>query len=117
MKKILALLLGMVLTVSVYGQSMKGEWNFQIPDAPYGYQSGSVLLKEQGKQLQAQVEIGYNTFIVKLQKIKNKYNGSFTIDGSSVEVVFESQNNKQMKATAVVDGQSLDVKLIQKKKK
>jgi len=87
----------MILCASLYAQndtkkSIIGDWSYSAPSAPYGYDNGTMSIKQTDGKLVGEVNIQGS--IIKINEIKED-GGTYT-------------------CTVYVDGYPLDVKLKQK---
>ena len=110
-------MMALFMTIGMNAQSLKGNWTYQIAEAPYGYESGTVSFVEKGKQCVADISVNYEKVTVNLTQNKNVFRTSFSVDGSHVEVELIPQKNGQIKASLKIDGTSMNIKLTEKKKK
>ncbi len=115
-KKTVFIMMSFFMALSVNAQELNGKWHFEVTDAPYGYQTGTVEFKNADKRVTAKVNIGYDTFTADIQKKKeNTYVCHMYIEGSNVNVTFITKKGK-IKATAEANGMVMDVKLTRAKK-
>lgn len=123
MKKILTTLLCLLFCVALQAQDkaadvskIVGDWSFSAPDAPYGYQDGTLRLKQEKGKLVAQVNIQGTTLEVKNIRIDgNTYTSSFYVDGTSVELSL-TQNESHLEGIANAAGMEIPVTLKKTKK-
>jgi len=74
---------------------LKGIWNYSLPDAPYGYQEGTIEFKNSEEKQTAIVKIQSKTITInEIKKDGNIYKCSLYVDGSDVDVSFKQGNNK-----------------------
>lgn len=118
--KIFTLLVCMVLCVSAYAQTktvskLKGIWNYSLPDAPYGYQEGTIEFKDSGEKQTAVVKIQSRSIAInEIKKDGDKYTCSLFVDGSDVDVSFKPGDNK-ITGTVTADGWEMPITLTPKK--
>lgn len=95
-RKIVYTLMCMMLCISLYAQkgSIVGNWSYSAPDAPYGYDYGTMLIKQ----------------------ADGKLTGEVNIQGSIIKINEIKQEGKTYTCTVYVDGYPLEVKLKQKGK-
>ena len=92
MGKVFTTLLCMMMCLSLYAQEFTlgmvvGLWNFSAPDAPYGYQKGTCLIKKTGENHSAVFTI-IDTEMTVIQEGKNKLTGKANAEGMVIPVTF-----------------------------
>lgn len=100
--KLTTLLFCLCLSLSLFAQEKKldptpfiGEWIFDVPDAPYGYEKGTGKLFLEEDVLKGEFQIGgstmkVNSFIGK----PDSYSGTVYIDGYPVIVTLSLKDGK-----------------------
>lgn len=90
------LFISMLFTITLSAQGNQqdaskyvGNWTVSIPDAPYGYQSGTVTLKV----------------------TDGKLNGEFKVDNSTMKVDSFKETNEGYSCTVYVDGYPVNISL------
>lgn len=62
-----------------------GEWEYTVPDAPYEYQKGVMILAKDHKELKGEMIIGgYSTPLVDLVNVKYNVKASMDVQGEGV---------------------------------
>jgi hypothetical protein len=113
----------LLLTMAVYAGAMdansdklKGNWSYSLPDAPYGYQDGSIEFKETDGKLTAVARVGTASYTIKeIKKEGDTYHCSLLVDGSEVKVSIKP-DKEELTGTVIADGWEMPVtfKKIQK---
>lgn len=121
MRRVLYALVCLIMCTVMYAQSkspvLSGEWSFSAPDAPYGYQSGTLKFTEKEGKLTAVVVIsGSELTISNIEREGDSYACSFYVDGTPVSLTFKQDNNK-LAGTADADGSSIQVEFTKVSKK
>lgn len=114
--KVFAIFSFLLFTMAVYAGTMnsnsnklKGNWSYSLPDAPYGYQDGSIEFKETDGKLTAVVKIGNSTHTInEIKKDGDTYRCSLYVDGSDVKVAIKP-DKEELKGTVVADGWEMPV--------
>ncbi len=94
MKKTTALLIVMlisVVTVFVYAQnqkSTKSVWSYEVPEAPYGYEKGNLVLTRYGRVVTGEVEVnsGYKIKMKDVTLEKDTLKGEVYIENELVDL-------------------------------
>ncbi|WP_139822866.1 hypothetical protein [Massilibacteroides vaginae] len=110
MKKLMVIICSLFLCVALQAQNkdIVNLWEFSAPDAPYGYQDGTFLIKEQDGKLSGEVKIQYSTVAIKeIKKEKDHYACSFYIDGQAVDVKLKTKGKNQLEGQALSDGMDI----------
>jgi len=64
-----------------------GDWEYEAPNAPYGYQNGLISLTKEKKALKGTISIGsYSSDLDEIVTKKNKLNGVVIVEGERVEL-------------------------------
>ena len=120
------LLLIAVLFVSIAGylqasasQSNKnviGEWNYEVPTAPYGYEKGVLTITEKEGQLTGQVKFadGYKIDLKNLSYADNVFKCGLYIDYDYISITASIEGKKMSGTVKTPDG---DMKLTAEKAK
>lgn len=95
---------------------LKGNWTYSAPDAPYGYQNGTIEFKNTDGKLSATVKINDSSYTIKaFDKKENQYTCSLYVDGNDVDITFIPATNK-ITGTAVVSSWEIPITLTPQKK-
>lgn len=110
MKKLMVIICSLFLCITLHAQNkdIVNLWDFSAPGAPYGYQDGTFLIKEQNGKLSGEVKIQQSTVTIKeIKKEGDFYTCSFYIDGETVNVKLKSKGKKQMEGQALSGGMDI----------
>lgn len=110
-------LMCMMLCVSLYAQkgSIVGDWSYSAPSAPYGYDNGTMSIKQADGKLTGEVNIQGS--IIKINEIKQEgetYTCTVYVDGYPLDVKLK-QNGEMLEGTAD-DGQTPMALTLKRKK-
>jgi len=112
MKKLIVVICSLFLCVALHAQNKSDAiinlWDFSAPEAPYGYQNGTIQVKEENGKLTGEVKIQQST--VKIQEIKkenDKYTCSFYIDGQAIDVSLKQKGKSQLEGQAIGGGMEI----------
>jgi hypothetical protein len=104
MKKLIGsfLLFSLILMVSstqvraeVKNKTLLGEWVYEVSDAPYGYEKGSLIFAEKDGQMTCVVKLEAGELAVNNLKIEdNKISFVTSVDGNSINVALTLEKNK-----------------------
>jgi hypothetical protein len=102
------LLLAAIITFSgnqiqaeVKNKSLLGEWVYEVTDAPYGYDKGSLIFADKDGETTCVVKLEAGELAVSDLKIEdNKITFTTSVDGSSINVVLTKEEDK---LTGLVD--------------
>jgi len=104
MKKLIGslFLLSLILMVSsaqlqaeVKNKSLLGEWVYEVSDAPYGYEKGSLIFTEKDGETICVVKLEAGELAVSDLKIEdNKITFTTSVEGSSINVELTRDENK-----------------------
>lgn len=102
------LLLAAIVTISgnqlraeVKNKPLLGEWVYEVSDAPYGYEKGSLIFAEKDGQTTCVVKLEAGELAVNNLKVeKNKITFTTSVDGNSINVELTRDKNK---LTGLVD--------------
>lgn len=114
--KALAVLCCMLFCLTAYAgttetnnDKLKGSWTYSLPDAPYGYQDGSIEFKETDGKLTGVAKIGDSTYnINEVKKEGDSYNCSLYVDGSDIKVSIKPDKDG-LSGTVIADGWEMPV--------
>ena len=96
------------ITLQAQNKNIVNLWEFSAPEAPYGYQEGTFLIKETEGKLTGEVKIQQSTVIVKeIKKAEDKYTCSFYIDGQAVDVTIKLKGKNQLEGQALGGGMDI----------
>ena len=123
MKKVFTTLLCLLFCIAISAQDkaadlskLVGDWSFSAPDAPYGYQDGSLQIKQENGKLTAKVNIQGSTLEINDIKAKgDTYTSSFYVDGTPVDLTMTQKGNK-LEGMADAGGMQIPVKFKKTKK-
>lgn len=121
--KLICALLCMLLSVVVYAQDkskdverLLGAWSYVAPEAPYGYQDGTVHFKQSEGKLSAELKVSYSTVAIKeVVKKGEVYMCDLYVDGSPVSLSF-SHKGDVLEGTANTEVGAIPVTLKRVKK-
>jgi hypothetical protein len=69
---------------------LKGTWTFSLPDAPDGYEKGTIEFKQVEDKLTANVKTANGNFTIReIKKVEQQYTCTFYVDGGNVTINFE----------------------------
>ncbi len=104
MKKLIGsfLLFSLILMVSsaqvkaeVKNKAILGEWVYEVTDAPYGYEKGSLIFAEKDGETTCVVKLEAGELAVSDLKIEdNKITFTTSVDGSPINVELMRDKNK-----------------------
>ena len=110
MKKLIGsfLLFSLILMVSsaqvraeVKNKTLLGEWVYEVSDAPYGYEKGSLIFAEKDGQMTCVIKLEAGELSTSDLKIEdNKISFVTSVDGSSINVALVKEKDK---LTGLVD--------------
>jgi len=64
-----------------------GDWEYEAPNAPYGYQNGIIHLTKVKKSLNGTISIGsYSSDLDEIETKKNKLTGVVIVEGQRVQL-------------------------------
>ena len=71
-----------------------GDWEYEAPNAPYGYQNGLISLTKEKKALKGTISIGsYTSDLDEIQTKKNKLTGVVNVEGERVQLELNFDKN------------------------
>ena len=87
--------------------TLKGVWSYAVPDAPYGYEKGTIEFKQVENILSATLKNTNGTYNLReIKKDNQQYTSTFYVDGSEVKVTFTPQTDK---ITGIVRAEGYDM--------
>lgn len=115
--KAICLSLCMLFSFSLSAQNAKpnpsrfvGDWSFSVPDAPYGYQDGTGVMKLTEGKLTAEFKLAGSTLKVNtFKELEDGYSCTVYVDGYPVDVVLKWKQDV-LTGSADFDGELLPVK-------
>lgn len=95
---------------------LRGVWTYSVPDAPHGYQDGTIEFKNTDEKLTAMAKIGGSSYTINDITLKeSQYSCSLYVDGSNVKITLKP-GSKEITGTAVADGWEMPITLTPQKK-
>lgn len=102
------LLFSLILIVSstqvraeVKNKSLLGEWVYEVSDAPYGYEKGSLIFAEKDGQMTCMIKLEAGELATSELKIEaDKISFVTSVDGNPINVALVKEKNK---LTGLVD--------------
>lgn len=86
---------GNQLQAEVKNKPLLGEWVYEVTDAPYGYEKGSLIFAEKDGQTTCVVKLEAGELAVSNLKVeKNKITFTTSVDGNSINVELTRDKNK-----------------------
>lgn len=83
------------LQAEVKKKPILGEWLYEVSDAPYGYEKGSLIFSEKEGQTVCIIKLEAGELAVtNLKIVKNKITFTTTVDGNSINVDLNRDDNK-----------------------
>jgi len=83
------------LQAEVKNKPFIGEWIYEVSDAPYGYEKGSLIFTEKDGQTVCIIKLEAGVLAVSNLKIeKNKVTFTSLVDGNSINVELTRKKNK-----------------------
>jgi hypothetical protein len=90
---------------------LKGTWSYAVPDAPYGYEKGTIEFKQVDDKLTATLKNANGTYSIRdIKKDNQQYTSTFYVDGSEVRISFTPQTDK-ITGVVKVEGYDLPITL------
>lgn len=82
-------------------EEIKGEWKFESPSAPYGYEKGSIIVSEKEGNLAGEIKFadGYRMALKNVSYTDGVFKCSITIDYTDIPIKATIEDGK-MKGTA-----------------
>ena len=104
MKKLIGLFLLFALIFTISGHQLQaevkkkpllGEWIYEVTDAPYGYEKGTLIFTEKEGQTTCVVKLEAGELATSNLKVEdNKVTFTTTVDGNSINVELTLDKNK-----------------------
>jgi hypothetical protein len=104
MKKLIGSLLLFALIFMISGHQLQaevkkkpllGEWIYEVSDAPYGYEKGTLIFTEKEGQTTCVVKLEAGELATSNLKVENnKVTFTTTVDGNSINVELTLEKNK-----------------------
>lgn len=111
MKKSMVIIFSLFLCVTLYAQnknSLVSLWEYSAPDAPYGYQSGTIDIKEVEGKLTGEVKIQGSTIrIQEIKKENGQYTCSFYVEGQDMDITMKQPDKNKLEGKAVGGGMDI----------
>lgn len=83
------------LQAEVKNKSILGEWIYEVSDAPYGYEKGSLIFSEKDGQTVCVVKLEAGELAVSDLKVdKNQITFTTNVDGNPIHVELTREKNK-----------------------
>lgn len=114
----LCLLVLFVCSVAGYAQNkdLSGTWSYRAPNAPYGYDTGTIKFKQVEGKLVAEMNINGSLITVdKIEKKGEAYVCNLSVDYNNVQVSFKPGKDKMTAIASLDDGTELNVEMTPKK--
>lgn len=88
-------------TVSQGSEDILGEWKYESPNAPYGYEKGSIIISEKEGKLAGEIKFadGYKMALKNVSYEDGVFKCKLTIDYNDIPIKATFEGNK-MKGTA-----------------
>ena len=102
--------------VSQGNKEVIGEWNYEVPTAPYGYEKGVLIITEKEGQLAGQVKFadGYKIDLKNLNYTGNEFKCGLYIDYDYISITANIEGKKMSGTVKTPEG---DMKLSAEKAK
>lgn len=102
--------------VSQANKDVVGEWNYEVPTAPYGYEKGVLSITEKKGQLAGEVKFadGYKIELKNLSYAGNEFKCGLYIDYDYISITANTEGKKMTGTVKTPDG---EMKLTAKKSK
>ena len=90
LKSTLALVLTVISSFTLMesfkvNKKVLGEWEYAVPQAPYEYQKGVLVLSKEGKELKGEMVVGgYSIALEELVNVKTNVKAKVNIEGENV---------------------------------
>jgi hypothetical protein len=77
-------------------KGLVGEWKFEVPSAPYGYEKGTLYFFEKDNKLEGEVEFGesYKTKLTNLRYVEDSIKCNLYVDNEHVDVKAKVKGEK-----------------------
>jgi len=100
--------------MTVFAQNatpLQGLWAYSLPDAPDGYQKGTIEFKQVDDKLTATVKMANGSLTIReIKKDGQKYTCSLYVDGANTTITFEPKTNL-ITGIVKVDGWEMPITL------
>jgi len=102
--------------VSQTNKNVVGEWNYEVPTAPYGYEKGVLMITEKEGQLAGEVKFadGYKIELKNLSYTGNEFKCGLYIDYDYISITANVEGKKMTGTVKTPEG---DMKLSAEKAK
>ncbi|MDD4513987.1 hypothetical protein [Massilibacteroides sp.] len=110
MKKLMIIICSLFLCVALQAQNkdIVNLWEYSAPDAPYGYEKGTFLIKEKDGKLTGEVKIQeYTAAIKEIKKEKEGYTCSLYIDGQAIDITLKLKGKNELEGQATGGGMDI----------
>jgi len=105
----------LICCMTVFAQNatpLRGVWSFSLPDAPDGYQKGTIEFKQVEDKLTATAKMTYGTYTIReIKKDDQKYTCSLYVDGGNATITFEPKTTNLITGIVKVDGWEMPITL------
>jgi hypothetical protein len=84
-----------------------GSWNFNVPQAPWEYSKGKMILENDADDKitgKIKFDNGREVRIAKITRTEGKYTFEFNVEGNRVKTVFTLKNNEMTGVVETSDG-------------
>jgi len=90
---------------------LQGLWSYSLPDAPDGYQKGTIEFKQVEGKLTGSVKTSYGNYTIReIKKDNQQYTCSLYVDGAEANIKFEQKEGK-LTGIVKVDGWEMPMSL------
>ncbi len=107
---LLGLFACMLLSAQSKNAALLGSWRMSLPDAPYGYQEGTVKIEEKENKLMAISNTASGDITLgelKLSKDGKSYTCDFYAEGASVSMTFKLKEPKKIEGSVFAEGMTM----------
>lgn len=88
-------LTGLETRAEVKNKQLLGEWLYEVSEAPYGYEKGSLIFTEKDGQLVCVIKLEAGELVVSNLKVeKEKITFTTMVDGNPINVELNREKNK-----------------------
>lgn len=92
----------MVLTMQA--EPLKGKWNFDAPEAPYGFQNGTVEFKDVDNRTVAMIDFGHLSYEFDVKETgKDCYASKVPIMGDELNVTLDNTNGDMKTIVSIMN--------------
>ena len=93
MKKVTFLIVSCLMALNMQAETLKGKWNFEAPEAPYGFQDGTVEFKSIDDKTVAMINFGHLSYEFDVKETgKDLYATKVPIMGDELQVTLDNTN-------------------------